>query len=139
MKKKLVVTNFFLLACSLIFIYFNGYYGPKFCIPFEHANRCFYLYQVIRDTIQIFTVIFLPVTILVCLFKDSVVVTWWRFARWVIPIVLVISMLINSGIHHNPAGTWQDIFDVPALIFLYSVFSIGSVVQIVRGYRQCQV
>jgi hypothetical protein len=135
MKNKLIITNIFLLTSFLIFIYLQGYYGPKFCIPFEHVDRCFYLYQVMRDTIQFFAIIFLPVTILVCLFKDSVVATWWKFARWAIPIVLMINMIINSGIHHNPYGKWQDIFDIPVLIVIYLVFIIGSIIQIVRGYR----
>ena len=62
-------------------------------------------------------------------------VAWWKFAYWAIPIVLVISALINSGIHHSPNGQLQNIFDMPALILLYSIFTIGSIVQIIRGYR----
>ena len=61
---------------------------------------------------------------------------WWSFAKYVIPVVFVLSVLINSGVHHNPAGQWQDILDIPILLTLYGLFVIGSLVQIWRGYRK---
>ncbi len=59
---------------------------------------------------------------------------WWRFARYAIPLIFVLVTLINSGVHHDPTGQLQNLFDVPALILLYAIFTLGSVVQIVRGY-----
>ena len=66
---------------------------------------------------------------------------WWKFARIAIPIILIISTLINAGFHHHPGGfmNMDDLFDIPAHIILYSIFIIGSVVQIVRGLRSEQV
>lgn len=137
MKNTLIITNIFLFTSFLFFIYFKGYYGPRFCIPFEHADHCFYLYLVIKDTIGIFTIIFLPVSILVCFCKDSVVIKWWKFARIAIPAILIISTIINLGFHHHPGGfmNLDNMFDIPAQMLMYGIFVIGSVIQIVRGYR----
>lgn len=62
---------------------------------------------------------------------------WWKFARIAIPLILIISTLINLGFHHNPGGfmNMDDMFDIPAHILLYTIFVVGSVVQIVRGLR----
>lgn len=68
---------------------------------------------------------------------DKVVNAWWKFARVAIPLILIISTLINLGFHHNPGGfmNMDDMFDIPAHILLYTIFVVGSVVQIVRGRR----
>ncbi len=138
MKKNLVVINVFLLGILSAFIYVQGYDGPKFCILIDHSDRCFYLYQVIRDTLQVFMLAFLPITVLVCLFREIVVRTWWKFARIAIPIILVISTLINLQLHHSSGGfmNMDDMFDIPALILIYTVFILGSLIQIWRGYKQ---
>jgi hypothetical protein len=62
---------------------------------------------------------------------------WWKFSRVAIPVIFGISLLINLGLHHTPGGfmNMDNMFDVPALIFMYLVFTIGSIVQIIRGLR----
>lgn len=67
---------------------------------------------------------------------ETAFTTWWKFARIAAPIVIVLGFVINLGLHHDPAGEFQNIFDIPALILLYSVFIIGSAIQIYRGYRR---
>lgn len=65
--------------------------------------------------------------------------SWWKFARIAIPVIFVISTLINLQLHHSPSGGVMDldeIFDLPALVFMYIVFIVGSCVQIWRGYRK---
>jgi cell division protein FtsW (lipid II flippase) len=62
---------------------------------------------------------------------------WWKFARIAISLILIISTLINLGFHHNPGGfmNMDDMFDIPAHILLYTIFVVGSIVQIVRGLK----
>lgn len=62
---------------------------------------------------------------------------WWRFARIAIPVIFIISTIINLGLHHTSHGVLMNmdyIFDIPILTTMYMVFIIGSLVQIVRGY-----
>lgn len=69
--------------------------------------------------------------------QAKVVDAWWKFARIAIPLTLIISTIINLGFHHNPGGfmNMDDMFDIPAHILLYTIFVVGSVVQIVRGHK----
>ena len=70
-------------------------------------------------------------------FQREVFITWWKFARIAIPVILVISRIINLGFHHTSGGfiNTSDALDIPAHILMYSIFVIGSIIQIVRGYR----
>ncbi len=70
--------------------------------------------------------------------KDSVFQTWWKFARIAVPVVLLISFIISLELHHTPGG-WFNVdneVDIVYLTITYLVFSIGSVIAIVRGYRK---
>lgn len=95
-----------------------------------------------RDVVNIFgrTLLFFPLILFFSLITyfmpPRVFTTWWNFAKYSIPIILVLSFIINAGLHHNSTGQWQDIFDLPMLFILYGVFVIGSLVQIIRGFRK---
>ena len=61
---------------------------------------------------------------------------WWQFAKFAIPVVLCVSLLVNMGILHSSFGAWQNMLDVPVIILLYLLFILGSLIQIIRGYYQ---
>lgn len=67
--------------------------------------------------------------------SGQVFTAWWRFAKYAIPTVLLLSTVINLELHHSPAGQMQGMFDAPALGLLYFIFTIGSIIQVVRAYR----
>ncbi len=67
---------------------------------------------------------------------EKVFQSWWKFAKFSIPIIFLLSLAINLELHHSPTGSWQDIFDIPAQIILYSVFTLGSTWQIWKGWRK---
>ena len=62
---------------------------------------------------------------------------WWRFARIAILVIFQLVLLINLNLHHTPGGWFNtsNIFDVPALVFLYAIFTIGSVLSLYCAYR----
>ncbi|MCA9357475.1 hypothetical protein KC872_04650 [Candidatus Kaiserbacteria bacterium] len=69
--------------------------------------------------------------------KDSVFNAWWKFARVAIPVIFLISLYINLKSNPNGGG-WFSIEDQVSLIelvILYSVFVIGSTIQIYRGHK----
>jgi len=66
---------------------------------------------------------------------ERVFAAWWKFARIAIPAIFIPILLINLELHHGPQVKMPELFDIPALIFLYSVFTIGSVWQIWKGWR----
>ncbi len=84
------------------------------------------------------SIFFIPVFIfsLITYFApERVFASWWKFARIAIPAIFIPVLLINMEVHHNPNGDWQDIFDLQALILLYSIFILGSAWQIWKGWR----
>jgi hypothetical protein len=62
--------------------------------------------------------------------------TWMKYAIFATPVVLVISLYINLELHHDPKGAWQGIFDSTALWILYILFSLGSLISIIIGWRK---
>lgn len=66
---------------------------------------------------------------------ERVLVSWWKFARIAIPAVFIFSLIINLELHHSPSGQMQGVLDAPALGMLYLIFTIGSLIQIWRGWR----
>lgn len=62
---------------------------------------------------------------------------WWRFARIAIPIIFFLSILINLRLHHSPGGimNFDNILDVPALILMYSIFTLGSLWKLSQARR----
>lgn len=90
----------------------------------------------LAERILLFGPFILFFSILTNLMPPKVFVEWWKFAKYSIPTILLLSVAINLELHHSPAGQWQGMFDAPALVLLYLIFTVGSVVQIIRGYRQ---
>ena len=69
--------------------------------------------------------------------SDAIFSIWWKFARWAIPAVFALVILINLRLHHTPGG-WLNM-DVQIDSFLmgvvYGVFVLGAIISIVRGYK----
>lgn len=92
------------------------------------------------DKIQnnfLFFPILLTFSLITYKMKPEAFRNWWKFARVAIPIILVISTVINLQLHHTSGGFFNmdNMFDLPALILMYSIFVMGSLIQIYRGYR----
>jgi hypothetical protein len=58
---------------------------------------------------------------------------WWNFAKYSIPIILTLSSAIYFELHHNETSQMQDMFNAPILLSLYSIFILGSLVQIYKA------
>ncbi len=102
------------------------------------TNGCILSFGSILLGVFIFSVLNLLMIFILKWLPQTAFQYWWRFARIAIPIIFVLVTIINSGIHHDPVGELQNIFDVPALILLYSIFTLGSIIQIMRGYLQAK-
>lgn len=127
--KKIILLGSLMLSLSI------------FMLSNFNAGFCYNVLGACKDITNILAQIFLifPLTLLFSLttyfMPTRVFNAWWRFARVAIPIILVLTFLINSGVHHAPHGDFQNIFDIPIIIALYSIFFIGSLIQIFRGWR----
>ena len=70
--------------------------------------------------------------------KESVFIAWWKFAQIAIPVIFIASFIISLGLHHNPGGFFNtdNEVDLVGYFILYSIFTIGSLLQIYRGFNQ---
>lgn len=89
------------------------------------------------ENISYFFIFILLFSLITYKMKPEAFRNWWKFARVAIPIILVISTVINLQLHHTSGGFFNmdNMFDLPALILMYSIFVMGSLIQIYRGYR----
>ncbi len=64
---------------------------------------------------------------------------WWRFARFAIPISLVVIVPVNFGVLRDDSASYigdiDALFEFVALGLVHGIFSLGSLIQIFRGYR----
>ncbi len=63
--------------------------------------------------------------------------SWWNFIKFTIPVIIFLSLVISLEFHHRPGGWFNmnDQFDLMAQFILYFIFTFGSIIQIIRGYR----
>jgi hypothetical protein len=85
---------------------------------------------------SVFALVIMPFILFTYFAPDHIFQYWWKFARIGIPVAFILSLLINLEVHHSPGGQWEDIFDIPALILIYGAFTLGSIWQIWKGFRQ---
>lgn len=65
--------------------------------------------------------------------RDEVFRAWWNFARWWVPVIIIITFLLENASGGGTLGMNKD-FTAFILIILYSVLVITSLVKIVRTY-----
>jgi len=87
------------------------------------------------------TLFFMPIifffSFLTYKLPNRVFTYWWKFARLAIPAVFFLVILINLRLHHTPGG-WMNLdneIDLLMIYLIYGLFTLGSVIQIVRGFR----
>ncbi len=63
---------------------------------------------------------------------------WWRFAKYALPISFLLVVAVNFGVLRDDSASYigdiDALFEFVALGLVYGVFTIGSLIQIVRGY-----
>jgi hypothetical protein len=90
-----------------------------------------------EDSLYIF---FLVVFFSIVTYKmqSKIFSAWWAFASITVPVILFISFLVNLGYFHGDGGflNMNDTVDLVLLVSMYFFFVTGSIIQIIRGYRQ---
>jgi hypothetical protein len=86
----------------------------------------------------IFCPVFLFFSIITYKMPSKAFEYWWKFARYAIPLVFILSIPISIGLFHSPGGFFNldDLTDFFLYALLAVLFTIGSIIQIIRGYRQ---
>jgi hypothetical protein len=71
--------------------------------------------------------------------RDEVFQAWWKFARWFVPVIMLVTLLINSqsrGGGMGISGAISSSFNLFIIGIFYAIFVITSLVKITLAYRR---
>jgi hypothetical protein len=129
MKKKAILMLSILLSATIFIL--DGISKIDAC----YNSSCFDLLINIAQALFFFPLVFI-FSVITYFTPDRIFQSWWKFARIAIPLIFIPVLLINLEVHHSQHGELQGILDIPALILLYGIFSVGSLIAIFRGWRR---
>ncbi len=132
MKKIVLLVS---LVASGLMLVFRNTVSLNLCGKREYDCRGVYDTLEINLYIFVFVLFFSIITYKV---PERIFAAWWKFTRVALPLILILTILINLKLHHSPGGwinTDADI-DRTTIVLMYAIFVIGSLIQIIRGYRQ---
>lgn len=131
MKKITLFLGLPLIA--LLIIDYSGLVGKKYC-----SYTCLQNFDGIGFHWLVLFFMSFTISLALSFSSEYIFLKWWKFARITIPVILVISTVIGMQLHHNSYGFFNmdNMFDIPALMLMYGIFVIGSVIQIWRGYKE---
>lgn len=83
------------------------------------------------------SILVLSLSLITYFMRDEVFRAWWGFARWWVPVIIVVTFLLNSangGGGLGIGGAVSSAFDILVIGILHAVLIITSLVKIVRTY-----
>lgn len=121
-----------ILLIGMQFLFASGAcYSNKYC---DIINN--FINQDNLTIIYIMPFVFL-FSLLTYKMRDEVFQAWWKFARWFVPVIVLMTWLINSQDGGSGlAGAIGGGFDIFILGIFYAVFAIVSLVKIILAYRK---
>jgi len=119
-----------------IFLFFLLALLYNFCGPYRSV--CKDIYGVIVYPFSPFPFVFL-FSLITYKMRDEVFQAWWRFARFFVPVIMLVTFLINSRSRSGGMGISGAIagsFDMFIIGLFYAIFIITSLVKITLAYRK---
>jgi len=122
-----------LFIASLFILGSDSCYASPSCRGLQESS----VFDVLNDDNVMATFIFIPLFILSLItykMRDEVFYAWWNFARWLVPVIIVATFLVNM----MPSN--HGFFNMDALIYLlvlaplYAILILVSLWKIVRTY-----
>lgn len=133
MKKRALFAG--LIAALILAVDFLNL--PQHCTTSTCAEKIDFLFL----SWFLFTVLCLIFICILIFFNQKIQEKWWKFARVTIPLSLVAITAVVAGVLHGGTagsaglgGFVNNAFDRLAMGIIYGLFSLGSLIQIIRGY-----
>jgi hypothetical protein len=121
-----------------------GLVGSTLLILIKYTEYIVFLRNILgRQYVEVFfnTLTFFPFILFFSLLTykmpDRVFSFWWKFARYTIPVILGLVIVVNLRLHHTAGGLFNLDTAIDSLIIaiLYGFFTLVSVGSIVWSYR----
>ena len=131
-KKNVFLFSFF---GALIFLSPVFFYGMLDCYNNDQL-LCSRSYQSASMVFAPFLPLFL-FSLITYKMREEVFLAWWNFARWWVPVIIVVTFLLNNtkGSGGGYLGLGQD-FVMAILGILYSILVIFSLFKIIWQYAK---
>lgn len=134
MTKKIVlwvsvILNVLLLSLAYI-------QSGEICYSKDWCNKLWDSINITGEILFVFIPIFL-LSLITYKMHEEVFRAWWNFARWFVPIIMLVTFLLNSA-HRGGgiAGAAAGGFNILILGIFYVIFVITSLVKIAGAYRK---
>lgn len=133
-KSKIITFTISLLGTAYLLIMRMVPY-PNECYM-GGGNFCWLLSETVYN-LSIFFPFILLFSLITFKMQESVFAAWWKFARVAVPLVFFVLFLVSLELHHTHATLFNLDHEKDLAIYFvtYSVFVLGSLVQIFRGLK----
>jgi len=136
-KKIVLWGGAVMFICSMIILFANDYGGfsCRYYTADGHAVKyCETAFFVLLPMVATFLL-----SLITYKMRDEVFRAWWNFARWWVPVIILVTYLQSTqsgGGGLGIGGAISSGFDILVLSFFYAVLVIVSLWLIVKKYRQ---
>lgn len=76
----------------------------------------------------------IPFSVILYFFRDEVFRAWWSFARWWVPVIVIVTLWIAKAGGGGGWGMNGGAFDAFFLGIFYFIFVVVSLIKIVRSH-----
>jgi len=117
-------------------LFFIAMYPVNMGICDKSSYDCRKTSDSMQMILGIFSFIFI-LSLITYKMREEVFQAWWKFARWFVPLIMLVTFLLNS---QNRGGgmsaTISSGFDILVIGIFYTIFIITSAVKIVQTHKQ---
>lgn len=135
MKKNVLWISSIVIMLLLFIAYIqNG----DICYSRSWCNNLWDTINIVSEIILIFIPIFF-FSLITYKMREEVFQSWWRFARWFVPVIMLVTFLVNSQGRSGGmgiSGVISSSFNLFIIGIFYAIFIITSAIKIVLAYRR---
>ncbi|KKP79686.1 MAG: hypothetical protein A2271_03070 [Candidatus Moranbacteria bacterium RIFOXYA12_FULL_35_19] len=136
MMKKNVLWISSIVIMLLLFVAYiqNG----DICYSRSWCNNLWDTINIVSEIILIFIPVFI-FSLITYKMREEVFQSWWRFARWFVPVIMLVTFLIYSqhqGGGMGISGAISSGFNDLIVGIFYVIFIITSAIKIALAYRR---
>jgi len=118
-------------------LFFIAMFPVNLGICEKSAYDCRKISDSMQMILSIFSLVFI-FSLITYKMHEEVFQSWWRFARWFAPVIMLVTFLINSqrqGGGMGISGVISSSFNLFIIGIFYAIFIITSTIKIILTYR----
>lgn len=136
-KENLLLTGSISLLIIVALAVVDANFGGKACVYYPEFGQSIEYCELLAFFISPL-LLFIPFSLIFFFLKEEVFQAWWRFARWFVPIIMVVTFLLNRSEQGGMgiSGAVSRSFDFLVISIFYVIFIVVSLTRIALAYRR---